>query len=188
MKIQDQALETPSEYSRPRLDTSGTPSQSRRQRLDQPSSLKTQRKPSLMTASEKWRRRNLHDRVKHLRFELNELRKAIDIDPSSATLREEEALYLHTFNEAILDVARNLIDFISDVNGNCFEGGNVHEGEWDIIGTDISNVVREFLVGGKLLKEVNHTIIALILKESISKILYLSDLHKSQQLLEDPLM
>ncbi|GKC45424.1 hypothetical protein Tco_1063146 [Tanacetum coccineum] len=49
MKIQDQALETPSEYSRTRLDLSGTPSKSWRQRMDQPSSLKIQRNPSLMT-------------------------------------------------------------------------------------------------------------------------------------------
>ncbi|GJS82901.1 hypothetical protein Tco_0749442 [Tanacetum coccineum] len=34
MKIQDQALEMPSEYPRPRLDSSGTPSESWRQRLD----------------------------------------------------------------------------------------------------------------------------------------------------------
>ncbi|GJX20943.1 MAK10-like protein [Tanacetum coccineum] len=56
MKIQDQALETPSEYPRPRLDSSGTPSESWRQRLDQPSSLKTQRNHSLATASGKRRR------------------------------------------------------------------------------------------------------------------------------------
>ncbi|GJW28889.1 retrovirus-related pol polyprotein from transposon TNT 1-94 [Tanacetum coccineum] len=48
-----QALETPSEYPRPRLDSSGTPSESWRQRLDQPSSLKTQRNPSLAAASGK---------------------------------------------------------------------------------------------------------------------------------------
>ncbi|GJW75211.1 putative nucleotidyltransferase, ribonuclease H [Tanacetum coccineum] len=57
MKIQDQALETPFEYPRPRLDSSGMSSKSWRQRLDQPSSLKTQRNPSLTTASGKWRRR-----------------------------------------------------------------------------------------------------------------------------------
>nr|GEU83532.1 hypothetical protein [Tanacetum cinerariifolium] len=57
MKIQDQALKTPSEYLRPRLDSSGTPSESWRQRLDQPSSLKAQRNPSLTTASGKGRRR-----------------------------------------------------------------------------------------------------------------------------------
>ncbi|GKA54186.1 hypothetical protein Tco_0753135 [Tanacetum coccineum] len=35
-------------------DSSGIPSESWRQRLDQPSSLKTQRNPSLMTSSGKW--------------------------------------------------------------------------------------------------------------------------------------
>ncbi|GJT08973.1 hypothetical protein Tco_0843435 [Tanacetum coccineum] len=35
---------------------------------------------------------------------------------------------------------------------------------WDIIDTDVINVIREFFVNGKLLKEINHTIIALIPK------------------------
>nr|GEX52356.1 hypothetical protein [Tanacetum cinerariifolium] len=37
----------------------GTPSESQRQRLDQPSSLKTQRNPSLTTTSGKWRRHRI---------------------------------------------------------------------------------------------------------------------------------
>ncbi|GJS28238.1 hypothetical protein Tco_0488858 [Tanacetum coccineum] len=39
MKIQDHALETPSEYALLLLDSNGTPSESWRQRLDQPSTL-----------------------------------------------------------------------------------------------------------------------------------------------------
>ncbi|GJY65904.1 hypothetical protein Tco_0468142 [Tanacetum coccineum] len=35
---------------------------------------------------------------------------------------------------------------------------------WDIIGSDVSRVVREFFINGRLLKELNHTIIALIPK------------------------
>lgn len=37
---------------------------------------------------------------------------------------------------------------------------------WDTVGTEVVNAVREFFVTGKLLKEVNHTIIALIPKVS----------------------
>ncbi|GKB47232.1 RNA-directed DNA polymerase, eukaryota, reverse transcriptase zinc-binding domain protein, partial [Tanacetum coccineum] len=41
------------------------------------------------------------------------------------------------------------------------------KGAWEIVGVDISNEVWEFFVTGKLLKEVNHTIIALIPKIKI---------------------
>ncbi|GJT85207.1 protein LAZ1, partial [Tanacetum coccineum] len=37
---------------------------------------------------------------------------------------------------------------------------------WDIVGNDVILAVREFFVNGRLLKELNHTIIALILKVS----------------------
>nr|GEY78953.1 putative RNA-directed DNA polymerase, eukaryota, reverse transcriptase zinc-binding domain protein [Tanacetum cinerariifolium] len=37
---------------------------------------------------------------------------------------------------------------------------------WDIVGNDVILAVREFFVNGKLLKELNHTIITLILKVS----------------------
>nr|GEU70751.1 hypothetical protein [Tanacetum cinerariifolium] len=35
---------------------------------------------------------------------------------------------------------------------------------WDVVGQDICKAVRDFFVSGKLLKEVNHTLLALILK------------------------
>ncbi|GKG52749.1 hypothetical protein Tco_0549861, partial [Tanacetum coccineum] len=34
---------------------------------------------------------NLHDRVIRLRAELDEVKKALDLDPSNSTLRDEEA-------------------------------------------------------------------------------------------------
>ncbi|GJS32607.1 uncharacterized protein Tco_0530989 [Tanacetum coccineum] len=35
---------------------------------------------------------------------------------------------------------------------------------WDVVGNDVCNVVRDFFTNGKLLKEVNHTFVALIPK------------------------
>nr|GEX40572.1 hypothetical protein [Tanacetum cinerariifolium] len=35
---------------------------------------------------------------------------------------------------------------------------------WDIVGSDVCNAAKEFFINGKLLKELNHTIIALIPK------------------------
>nr|GFB91334.1 putative RNA-directed DNA polymerase, eukaryota, reverse transcriptase zinc-binding domain protein [Tanacetum cinerariifolium] len=38
------------------------------------------------------------------------------------------------------------------------------KGAWDIVANDVTNVVREFFINGKLLKELSHTIIALVPK------------------------
>ncbi|GJU55463.1 hypothetical protein Tco_1229177 [Tanacetum coccineum] len=46
---------------------------------------------------------NLHEKVKRLRIELDEVRSALDQDPSNVTLREDEKAYLQAFNEAFLD-------------------------------------------------------------------------------------
>ncbi|GJY18410.1 hypothetical protein Tco_0389901 [Tanacetum coccineum] len=52
--------------------------------------------------------RNIHDRVDRLRHELDEVQIALDKDPYSVDLREEEAAYLTAFNKAILDEERFL--------------------------------------------------------------------------------
>ncbi|GJW31621.1 sodium/hydrogen exchanger 6 [Tanacetum coccineum] len=51
---------------------------------------------------------SLHERVVSLRHELDEVQKALDKDPSSKLLRDEEAVYLKSFNEAVLDQERFL--------------------------------------------------------------------------------
>ncbi|GKA21745.1 RNA-directed DNA polymerase, eukaryota, reverse transcriptase zinc-binding domain protein [Tanacetum coccineum] len=51
---------------------------------------------------------NLHERVKSLRNELDELQRALDLDPSNLVLREEEAIYLQSFNDALLNEERFL--------------------------------------------------------------------------------
>ncbi|GJX62833.1 hypothetical protein Tco_0295733 [Tanacetum coccineum] len=51
---------------------------------------------------------NLHDRVNWLRFELDEVQKAIDLDPSNCLLRDGEAAYIQAFNEAKIDEERFL--------------------------------------------------------------------------------
>ncbi|GJY52295.1 hypothetical protein Tco_0443142 [Tanacetum coccineum] len=50
----------------------------------------------------------LHDRVVQLCHELDEVQMALDKDPSSITLREEEAVYLTAFTQAALDEERFL--------------------------------------------------------------------------------
>nr|GEV36591.1 hypothetical protein [Tanacetum cinerariifolium] len=40
---------------------------------------------------------------------------------------------------------------------------------WDVVGQDVCNAVRDFFVNGKLLKEINHTFLALVLKTTTSQ-------------------
>ncbi|GJU27029.1 RNA-directed DNA polymerase, eukaryota, reverse transcriptase zinc-binding domain protein [Tanacetum coccineum] len=51
---------------------------------------------------------NLHERVKKLRMKLDEVQKALDLNPTDPILREEESIYLQAFNEAKLDEERFL--------------------------------------------------------------------------------
>ncbi|GJX43346.1 hypothetical protein Tco_0260022 [Tanacetum coccineum] len=46
---------------------------------------------------------NLHERVNTIRKELDEVQKALDLNPMDTILREEEAVYLQAFNEVKLD-------------------------------------------------------------------------------------
>nr|GEV67909.1 RNA-directed DNA polymerase, eukaryota, reverse transcriptase zinc-binding domain protein [Tanacetum cinerariifolium] len=46
---------------------------------------------------------NIHERVSKLRTEFDEIQKALDLNPVDSMLREEEAVYLHAFNDVKLD-------------------------------------------------------------------------------------
>ncbi|GKD64118.1 hypothetical protein Tco_1306226 [Tanacetum coccineum] len=51
---------------------------------------------------------NLHDRVNKLRHELDEVQKALGLNQTDLVLREDEAVYVHTFNKAKLNEERFL--------------------------------------------------------------------------------
>ncbi|GJR37695.1 putative RNA-directed DNA polymerase, eukaryota, reverse transcriptase zinc-binding domain protein [Tanacetum coccineum] len=206
---------------------------------------------------------NVHDRVAKLRHELDVVQKELEANPDDLNLREEEAIYLHSFNEAKLDEEKFLkqkakiewldvgdsnspyfhvkaknhrcrVDCIRDDHNNLFSGNNVAKafvsyyesfigssmecnrldseelfhnkvsdhvnlhmtrpitdveiktamfdiGEdkspgpdgytsaffkkaWDVVGMEVCDAVREFFLNGHILKEINHTFIALIPK------------------------
>ncbi|GJS63490.1 hypothetical protein Tco_0678054 [Tanacetum coccineum] len=210
---------------------------------------------------------NLHDRVNKLRFELDEVQKALDLNPNDLSLREDEAVYVQAFSEAKLDeerflkqkakiewlevgdsnsayfhksvksrIHRSRIDVIMNSDNIEVTGSNVADvfvshykmflgsdmvcdnlnmdglflkkvsadsfssmvrpvtdeeikaamfsiGDerapgpdgfssaffkkgWDIVGLDVCHAIRDFFVNGRLLKEINHTFIALIPKVS----------------------
>ncbi|GJS62818.1 hypothetical protein Tco_0677382 [Tanacetum coccineum] len=208
---------------------------------------------------------NLYNNVNKHRIELDQVQKDLDMDPFNASLREEEAIYVQAFNDAVLmeerflkqkakvewlkvgdsntayfykamkiRISRSRIDVVMDSNGTLFANDQVAnafvnhytaflgqpcptgvfnlEGlflntlddaaalnmvhpisakevkealfsmgndkspspdgftaaffkeTWDIVASDVVKVVQEFFVNSKLLKELNHTIIALIPK------------------------
>nr|GEV58790.1 hypothetical protein [Tanacetum cinerariifolium] len=51
---------------------------------------------------------NLHDRVVKLRHELDEVQKAMDLNPTDSNLRDEEVVYVKAFTEAKIDEERFL--------------------------------------------------------------------------------
>ncbi|GJV91865.1 hypothetical protein Tco_1539678, partial [Tanacetum coccineum] len=208
---------------------------------------------------------NLHDKVNRLRFELDEVQKALDSDPSNSSLRDEEAVYVQAFNEAKIDEDRFLrqkakiewleggdsntsyfhksiksrnqrsrIDVVTNaenvevtglgvpdvfvshyeafigssmecdllnttglINKKVSDGSNTNmirpvtnaeikkamfdigdakapgpdgytstffKKGWDVVGQDVCNAIQDFFRNGKLLKESNHTFLALIPK------------------------
>ncbi|GKC59858.1 sodium/hydrogen exchanger 6, partial [Tanacetum coccineum] len=120
---------------------------------------------------------NLHERVNRLRVELDEAQKAINMDPSSSMLHEEYAHYLLAFKEAQLDEERFLkIEMFFGVEGDTtplddhdlymctLDNAKANFMAWDVVGGDITCAIHDFFSNGKLLKELNHTSIALIPK------------------------
>ncbi|GKD96348.1 putative RNA-directed DNA polymerase, partial [Tanacetum coccineum] len=210
---------------------------------------------------------NLHNRVVKLRHEMDEVQKALDKNPSSIILREEETTYVTTYTHTNLDeerflkqrakikwlqegdsksayfhrsvkarISKGRIDCIMDHENVVYGGDDLpkvfvehymnflgvqatvedlnHHGlfvrklhqskfenmvrilfdeeirmamffiwndkapgpdgyttvffkkAWDVVGSDVCNSVRYFFTNGKLLREVNHTILAMLPKVS----------------------
>ncbi|GJZ49122.1 RNA-directed DNA polymerase, eukaryota, reverse transcriptase zinc-binding domain protein [Tanacetum coccineum] len=208
---------------------------------------------------------NLHDNVNRLRVEVERVQKDLDVDPFNQTLRDEEAVYVRAFTDALImeerflkqkakvewlkvgdsnstyfhksvkgRISRNRIDIITDVGGNLITGDGVPSAfvshyeaflgqsgittpfdsddlimtkldsdqalemiknvtakevkdalfsmgndkspgpdgytacffkeSWDIVAADVTCAIQEFFTNGNLLKELNHTIIALVPK------------------------
>ncbi|GJR26584.1 hypothetical protein Tco_1102816 [Tanacetum coccineum] len=106
---------------------------------------------------------NLHDRVVKLRHELDEVQKALNKNPSSSGLRDEESIYLTAFMQATLDEERH--------DNVLYKGNSVpkvfvdhYTQLLDVVGGDVCNVVRDFFMNGKLLQEINHTILVMLPK------------------------
>nr|GEV71134.1 hypothetical protein [Tanacetum cinerariifolium] len=102
----------------------------------------------------------------------------LDFDPNNIEKREMEATVLKAFNNSIMieesflnqkakDGGTSLFvtdDLFSNRLSNEAADHMVHEESWNIIASDVTKAVKEFFTNGFLLKELNHTIIALIPK------------------------
>ncbi|GKE05171.1 putative reverse transcriptase domain, reverse transcriptase zinc-binding domain protein [Tanacetum coccineum] len=129
---------------------------------------------------------NLHDRVVKLRHELDKFQKAIDLNPADSNLRDEEAVYVKAFTKAKIDEERFLkqksivkwLD-VGDSNSAYFHKSFKSRNQMsrievikdennveDSVGMDVCKAVHDFFQNGQLLKEINHTFIALTPKAS----------------------
>ncbi|GJX13352.1 hypothetical protein Tco_0205110 [Tanacetum coccineum] len=84
------------------------------------------------------------------------------------------------FHKAVKSrISRSHIDVVTNAERIIFENENISDAfvahyeaflglaeAWEIVSNDITDAVREFFTNGKLLKELNHTIIALIPKKA----------------------
>ncbi|XP_071714436.1 uncharacterized protein [Rutidosis leptorrhynchoides] len=160
---------------------------------------------------------NLFEKVKKLKVELERVQEAVVRDPSNVDLREEEAMYVKAYKEAIIDEElflkqKSKIEWLKEGDQNSkFFHKAVKEGiigiesillkicmisfeyahamvrlitddeikaalfdiEYDKApgpdGPDVCTAVKEYFQNGKLLNEVNSTIIALVPKLAAPK-------------------
>ncbi|GKF20250.1 hypothetical protein Tco_0068888, partial [Tanacetum coccineum] len=89
---------------------------------------------------------NLHDNVKRLREELDLVQTSLDMDPSNATLRENEAREGDSnsayFHKAVKSrISRSRIDVVANADGTIFENDKV-------AGFGLSAKVRDVVVNG----------------------------------------
>ncbi|GJZ99890.1 hypothetical protein Tco_0672441 [Tanacetum coccineum] len=103
---------------------------------------------------------NLHLRVERLRFELDEAQKALDLDPSSRALREEEA-GVECDTTPLIEPNLFTTKLLDDVHDHMVRVVSNNE---IMKAIDVCEVVHDFFTNGKLLKELNHMIVALIPK------------------------
>nr|GEV48382.1 hypothetical protein [Tanacetum cinerariifolium] len=136
---------------------------------------------------------NLHANIIRLRENLNKLQNDLDNDPSNVNIREKEVVAVVAFNEVVLieekflkqkndDVAKAFINHYevflghAEVKSAMFSMGSdkspgldsftadFFKDTWDIIGSDVTKAICEFFTNGRFLKELNHTILALVPK------------------------
>ncbi|GJW04980.1 RNA-directed DNA polymerase, eukaryota, reverse transcriptase zinc-binding domain protein [Tanacetum coccineum] len=128
-----------------------------------------------------WKNRNLFGTVSELKSKLQSIQKDIDKDATNKTLRAEGVEVLREFKEPVGDEEKLIMSVCAEDGkryDNCdvaeqfvkhFEGPDGYTSKffkrsWDIVRSDFCTVIKEFFSSGKLLGEVNETLISLIPK------------------------
>nr|GEZ69058.1 hypothetical protein [Tanacetum cinerariifolium] len=119
---------------------------------------------------------NLHENVKRLRFKLDKVQRDLDSDPYNVCLREEEAMVVFADGSVATAFVSHYEAFLGQpANSTPFNNVKLFPNQldvkdaaameaWDLVANDVTKAIQEFFVNGTLLKELNHTIIALIPK------------------------
>ncbi|GJV29248.1 RNA-directed DNA polymerase, eukaryota, reverse transcriptase zinc-binding domain protein, partial [Tanacetum coccineum] len=106
--------------------------------------------------------KNLFDKVKKLKSSLDEIQTRMEDDPTNVTLREqgEDNVSYMEIKEAIFDINDNKAPGPDGFTAKFFKKA------WDTVGNDVFKAVKEFFSKGKLLGELNATLITLVPKVS----------------------
>ncbi|GJW00158.1 RNA-directed DNA polymerase, eukaryota, reverse transcriptase zinc-binding domain protein [Tanacetum coccineum] len=143
--------------------------------------LKALKKPLKILA---WKDGDLFENVKILREKLKDIQKRIDTEPHNKVLREEESSIIRDYGEAMKEEEKLLFQkakikwdisnseikkvmfMIDDNKAPGPDGYTLHffKKSWDILGDEVCKVVREFFNTGRILSEINSTVIALVPK------------------------
>nr|GEW00648.1 hypothetical protein [Tanacetum cinerariifolium] len=106
---------------------------------------------------------NVHANVNKLRTDIDAIQTALDADPFNVVLRKRKATCVIEFNEVEGETSNFNYANLFNPGPDDFTATFFKEA-WNIIANDVYLAVSEFFRNDTLLKEINHTIIALLPK------------------------
>nr|GEX80236.1 hypothetical protein [Tanacetum cinerariifolium] len=133
----------------------------------------------------RWKNRNLHELVENYRQKLKQAQVKLDNNPHDQEAKKQEIMALVDYNEAIKDEESFMFQkakvkwiskgdknnlYLHKVEMEDFEGmfgARLNEEEalkWEMVEADVCFAIKEFFNTGKLLGELNATLISLIPK------------------------
>ncbi|GKE36472.1 sugar transport protein 13, partial [Tanacetum coccineum] len=122
----------------------------------------------------KYSQRVLSANVKRCKEELCSIQSNVAKDPTNVAIRKEEVSCMKKFNDAVDIMIRPISNeeikaalFSMDddkASGPDGFSSKFFKASWSIVGSEVSQAIKDYFSNGKLLKEINSTIIALVPK------------------------